>query len=415
MTDVRAQHAAPQRPLPPGWRWVRLGEVVREAQAGFAAGERDPNGVIQLRMNNVTNRGDFDWSAFLRVPADSATIAAYRLQRGDVLFNNTNSTDLVGKSALFESYGEPVVFSNHFTRLRTFTEKIEPSFLALWLRERWQQRVFANICNRWIGQSAVQRDKLLGLLIPLPPLPEQQRIVAILSEQMAAVEKARTATESQLEAAKALPAAYLRAVFNSPEAQEWPRKRLGDVCEEHTGTRDPRLEEKQQFVYVDITSVDNVKKRIVNPKTLPCTTAPSRARQVIRNNDVILSTTRPNLNAVAIVPQDLDNEICSTGFCVLRSRENLNPSYLFAFVQSHEFVQRLSDMVKGALYPAVTDNQVREQLLPLPPLAEQRRIVAVLSKQMAAVEKARQALEAQQDAINKLPSALLRRAFNGEI
>ena len=214
MTDVRAQHAAPQQSLPPGWRWVRLGEVVREAQVGFAAGERDPNGVVQLRMNNVTNRGDFDWSAFLRVPADSATIAAYRLQRGDVLFNNTNSTDLVGKSALFESYGEPVVYSNHFTRLRTFPEKIEPRFLALWLRERWQQRIFANICNRWIGQSAVQRDKLLGLEIPLPPLPEQQRIVAILSEQMAAVERVRQALEGQLEAINKLPAALLRRAFN---------------------------------------------------------------------------------------------------------------------------------------------------------------------------------------------------------
>ncbi|MDP2857790.1 MAG: restriction endonuclease subunit S [Bacillota bacterium] len=219
MADVTVAGPGPvgatgRSPLPPGWRWVRLGEVVREAQVGFACGERDPNGVIQLRMNNVTNRGGFDWSSFIRVPADSGTVAAYQLQPGDVLFNNTNSTELVGKTALFKSHTEPVVFSNHFTRLRTIHYKLSPQYLDLWLQSQWQQRVFENICNRWIGQSAVQRVKLLGLEIPLPPLPEQHRIAAILSGQMAAVEQARKALGEELEAIDKLPAALLRRAFS---------------------------------------------------------------------------------------------------------------------------------------------------------------------------------------------------------
>ena len=125
-------------PLPNGWRWARLGEVISEAKGGFACGERDPHGVVQLRMNNVTNRGGFDWFSFIRVPASPDTIAAYRLQPGDVLFNNTNSTELVGKTALFESHVEPVVFSNHFTRLRATTDRLSPHFLALWLQAQWQ-------------------------------------------------------------------------------------------------------------------------------------------------------------------------------------------------------------------------------------------------------------------------------------
>jgi type I restriction enzyme S subunit len=90
--------------------------------------------------------------------------------------------------------------------------------------------VFANICNRWIGQSAVQRNKLLSLEIPLPSLLEQKRIAAILNEQIAAVDRARAAAEAQLDAAKALPAAYLRAVFNNPEAQLWPIKKFEEVA-----------------------------------------------------------------------------------------------------------------------------------------------------------------------------------------
>ena len=216
--------------LPAGWRWVRLGDVIREAQAGFACGLRDAEGIVQLRMNNHDTRGNFVWDDVLRVPREGNNIEPFLLVPGDVLFNNTNSTELVGKSALFNGYVEPIVYSNHFTRLRTSPDDLLPDFLASWLNHQWQQGVFAAICNRWIGQSAVKADKLLSLPIPLPPLAEQQRIAAILREQMAAVEKASAAAQARLEAVKALPAAYLREVFESKESRGWPKTTLGKVA-----------------------------------------------------------------------------------------------------------------------------------------------------------------------------------------
>ena len=222
-----------QRPLPPAWRWVRLGEVIAEAQPGFACGARDLKGVVQLRMNNVDTRGNMVWKEFIRVPAEESVVNEYQLRTGDVLFNNTNSVELVGKSALFLGFREPVVYSNHFTRLRALAEQLDPQYFAAWLLHQWQLKVFENICNRWIGQSAVKNDKLLALGIPLPPLEEQKRVAAILNEQIAAVERARAA-------AKALPAAYLRAVFSSPEAQQWPGRSLRDVTTRITdGTHQP--------------------------------------------------------------------------------------------------------------------------------------------------------------------------------
>ena len=205
--------ASPRR-LPKGWRWVKLGDVIAEAQPGFASGERDPEGVVQLRMNNVDTRGNLIWDEFIRVPAEPATIAKYQLVKDDVVFNNTNSTELVGKSAFFSGFSEPVVYSNHFTRLRVASDKLDPRYLAAWLLLQWQSRVFENLCNRWIGQSAVKSDKLLALEIPLPPLPEQQRIAAVLNEQMATVEKARAAALAQLAAIEQLPGALLRRAFS---------------------------------------------------------------------------------------------------------------------------------------------------------------------------------------------------------
>lgn len=206
-----AAHAPAQ--LPDGWRLVRLRDLVFEAQPGFACGERDPQGVIQLRMNNVDTCGRFVWEEVLRVPASPDVVERFRLQAGDVVFNNTNSAELVGKSALFGGYPEPVVYSNHFTRLRVNTDALVPGFLAAWLNLQWQRGIFAGICNRWIGQSAVKADKLLALRIPLPPLAEQRRIVAVLSEKLAAVERARAAAEAELRAIEALRPAYLCRAF----------------------------------------------------------------------------------------------------------------------------------------------------------------------------------------------------------
>jgi type I restriction enzyme S subunit len=206
--------STPSRRLPDDWRCVKLGDVIREAQAGFACGQRDPEGIVQLRMNNLDTRGNFVWDDVLRVPREGNNIEQFLLMPDDVLFNNTNSTELIGKSALFYGYIEPIVYSNHFTRLRTVADALLPDFLTSWLNHQWQQGVFAAICNRWIGQSAVKADRLLGLDFPLPPLAEQQRIAAILRGQMAAVEKARAAAQAELDAINALPAALLRRAFN---------------------------------------------------------------------------------------------------------------------------------------------------------------------------------------------------------
>ena len=107
--------------LPRGWRWLKLADVIAEAQPGFACGERDGAGIVQLRMNNVTTRGEIYLHRVLRVPAALTDLSRFSLQPGDILFNNTNSVELVGKTALFRGHPEPVVYSNHFTRLRNKT------------------------------------------------------------------------------------------------------------------------------------------------------------------------------------------------------------------------------------------------------------------------------------------------------
>lgn len=180
--------------------------------------------------------------------------------------------------------------------------------------------------------------------------------------------------------------------------------KLGDVVEKATGARNPTKTPDSSFIYVDVAAVDNTEKSIVGARSISGSEAPSRARKVIRAGDILVSTVRPNLNAVALVPATLNDQVASTGFCVLRATAKVLPEYLFFFVRSRAFVDGLSSLVAGAMYPAVSDSQVLDQLLPLPPLPEQHRIVDLLSRADGIVRLRR---EAEKKAAELIPALFL--------
>ena len=186
---------------------------------------------------------------------------------------------------------------------------------------------------------------------------------------------------------------------------------LNDLCERNIIFINPKAQPDKEFWYIDISAVDNITKQITFPQRINGKSASVRARQVVCQNDVIVSTTRPNLNAVAIVPSELHDEICSTGFCVLRCGPELDPDYLFFFVQSKLFVDSLVDLVQGALYPAVTGKQIFIQSIPWVLRNEQRLIAANIKAQLAEVETARKALDIQERDVKKLETQLLESIF----
>ena len=179
---------------------------------------------------------------------------------------------------------------------------------------------------------------------------------------------------------------------------------LRDVVEPKTGTRNPAIAPEDPFTYVDVSAIDNEEKVIVGARVLLGGQAPSRARKLIRKDDVLVSTVRPNLNAVAVVPAHLDGQVASTGFCVLRAKECVIPEFLYFYVRSKAFVDGLCQLVAGAMYPAVTDSQVLDLPLPLPSLPEQHRIVDLLARAEGIVRLRR---EAQQKAAELIPAIFI--------
>lgn len=215
--------------LPTGWQIVPLEFLVQEAQSGFASGKRDANGTVQVRMNNVTTEGSWDWSKVLRVPASEKQCSKYRLEAGDVLVNTTNSPNLVGKAVYFSGSHETLVFSNHFVRLRLKHDRIDPNYLRRWLNLLWNRRVFEGLCTQWVNQASVRKEDLLAVHVPLPSLEEQRRIAAILDKADAVRRKRQQAIALTEEL---LRSAFLE-MFGDPgkNAHQWTIGCIADIAE----------------------------------------------------------------------------------------------------------------------------------------------------------------------------------------
>jgi type I restriction enzyme, S subunit len=159
----------------------------------------------------------------------------------------------------------------------------------------------------------------------------------------------------------------------------WPTKTLGDVLQ-RTETVNPLESPQSEFEYIDVSSVSNKTFAIQETQRLKGKDAPSRARRLVKANDVLFATVRPTLQRIALVPEDLDRQVCSTGYFVLRPKPQVDNRFLFYFLFTDNFAGRMEKLQKGASYPAVTDTDVRNSVIPLPPVAEQQRIVGILDE-----------------------------------
>jgi len=160
---------------------------------------------------------------------------------------------------------------------------------------------------------------------------------------------------------------------------KWKVVKLDDICVNNIQT----ISSKDDFdiVYVDISSIDNKEKKIVSYQILNSKEAPSRAKQILNKNDILVSTVRPNLNAVAINQIESEKVVVgSTGYCVLRysSEVDVDVDYIFNFCKSKTFINGLVKVAKGASYPAVSNSEVKNSKIPLPPLETQQQIAKTL-------------------------------------
>jgi type I restriction enzyme M protein len=175
---------------------------------------------------------------------------------------------------------------------------------------------------------------------------------------------------------------------------EYPHVTLKDVCEINPETANPsELYPGSFFCYIDISSVENESGKLVSANRVKADDAPSRARRVVKQDDVLISTVRPNLKAFTILTEVPDRAIASTGFAVLRAKaERLLPGFLINVLRHEKSVDQMVAMMGKGAYPSINQADVESIQIPLPPLAIQKEIAAEIEGCQKVIDGARTVL-----------------------
>ena len=249
---------------------------------------------------------------------------------------------------------------------------------------------------------------------------EQQRIADILW----LVHEAIGLSEALVDEGQALKRVAMQTLFTHGlrgEAQKeteigqvpesWELSTLETLCES-TESVDLQSEGDRVIEYVDVSSISRNYLCIETTSRYVLNEAPGRARKRISTGDVIFATVRPTLLRVAVVPEELNNQVCSTAFCVLRRDGKTSAqNFIYYAAQREQFVQQLAEIETGASYPAVTDRMVKEQLVPVPSLEEQFEIVAILE----AIDRKIDLHGRKHAVLEELFKALLHQLMTGEV
>jgi type I restriction enzyme S subunit len=195
----------------------------------------------------------------------------------------------------------------------------------------------------------------------------------------------------------------------------WTWVKLEEIVEEVEKVNYQKENPEKEFKYLDISSINNELQKIVDFKEYIGKESPSRARQLIKKNDVLFSTVRTYLKNIAIVPERFDGELASTGFSVIRPREPINYKYLFYYTLTSSFVNPLSNLQRGTSYPAVRQSDVMEQKIPLAPHEEQKRIVKHIEELLSRNESGLKTLKKTQKQLVNYQQSLLKQAFKGRL
>ena len=412
--------------IPENWCWCRLGDVFKTT-SGTTPQSKNPdyykngtipwvrttdlnNGILESTEIKITEKALADCNLKL-IPKNAVCVALY------------GGAGTIGKNAILNF--ETTI--NQSVCAIFPTESCEMKYLLYylqWQRPNWMDYASGSRKDPNINQIIVNKCPF-----PLPPLTEQKRIVSAIEQFMPLIEEygkreealrqlnasigeqtkkallqeavqgrlvpqnpaEGTATQllKQIQAEKAqlIKAGKLKKEkplppitpdeipFDIPE--NWCWCRLGEIVY-NNGQKKP----DKEFSYIDIGSIDNVHQRLNENETIiQPNNAPSRARRIVKQGDIIYSTVRPYLHNMCIIDKTFKKEpIASTGFAVMSCFPQVLNKFLFYYLLSPIFDNYANDTdnSKGVAYPAINDDKLYKGIIPLPPLTEQKRIVRAL-------------------------------------
>lgn len=400
-------------PLPEGWRWVGLGEVC-EVVLGSTPRTEDPSNW----------NGDILWAT----PADMGKLVSFTIEDTEKRISEKGfkscSTKLLPAGSVLLTTRAPIghlaINLKPICTNQGFKSFIPSSQIHNWFLFFALKYFIPDLQLMGRGQTftEISKEQVENFIIPLPPLAVQKRITSKLQELMQEIEHARTACEKQLEAAKALPSAYLRKIFEPTEAKKWGRKRLDEVCEFNPRRRNFHRPTDALTSFIPMDVIDEKTGTVLKQEVVPYSKV-VKGYTYFEEGDVLFAKITPCMqNGKHVIAKNLIDGIGfgTTEFHVLRPKSEVLAEWIHFFIRRPSFLQEATTYFTGAVgQQRVPEEFLANYTIPLASVEEQRRITAELKEKVTQAEKLRVSIEKQLETINALPQVILRKAFKGEL
>ena len=471
----RPEGAKEDGELPKGWRWVTLGDVAESMKNGIykPASSYADDGLACQRMYNIGD-GKIVWRDVKRMHLSEAEIREYELLPGDLLVNRVNSRELVGKSVAIPTGLERCVFESKNIRVRIRRDLVSPEFVSYRLLSAGS-RYFTQNAQQVVGMASISQPQVARFPLPLPPLPEQRRIVAEIEKQFtrletgvaalrrvqanlkryrAAVLKAacegrlvpteaelqKSAGRGQKSKARHETGAELLARILTERRKNWQgRSQYKEPAAPVTAHLPPRpagwvvasleqltsatrpicygilMPKENVTTGVLFVKVKDMKGDTIDLEGLHRTTpeiAAKYARAALKTRDLLLSI-RGTYGRVAEVPKELDGGNITQDTARLDVTGSVNHRYIATCLRNPDCQNHFKRVARGVAVKGVNIGDVRPTPVPLPPLAEQTRIVAEVERRLSVVQELETVVSANLQRATRLRQSILQKAFTG--
>ena len=373
-------------------KYAPIGDILTSSQYGISIKMNEENiGTKIYRMNEISNMlCDRNISKYAEL--SDSQIASYKLKDRDVLFNRTNSQAFVGRTGIFKKFSdEDIVFASYLVRINPDPEIVTPEYLTAFLNTKYGRIDIKRRARHSVNQSNVNPEEVKRIEIPLLCNQLQREITLSfdkafhliqLSEKM--YHQTQTVLLTELNLADWQPKHQLTFVKNFSDTEraeridaEYFQPKYDDivnVIKNYSGGSDTlgnqvslkdsnfKPDAETKYKYIELANIGN-SGEITDCMVEQGEDLPTRARRKVVTGDVIVSSIEGSLESIALITEDYDNALCSTGFHVIRS-DVLNSKVLLVLLKSIVGQLQLKKGCSGTILTAINKEEFSKIALP---------------------------------------------------
>ena len=409
--------------VPESWVWCRLEDIVCELKYGTSEKSSSVGKIAVLRMGNITNVGTIDYSNLV-YSSNDADIEQYSLEKDDLLFNRTNSSEWVGKTAIYKEE-QPAIYAGYLIRIRPLL--ISPDYLNTVMNSGYYRDWCYDVKTDAVNQSNINAQKLSQLMIPIPPLKEQGRIVAEMDKWISLIDIIKNGKGDLLIVTKQAKSKILDLAIHGKLIPQDPNdepaiellKRINPSFTPCDNGHSEKL--PQGWSITELTNLADIKNgyafkssnyissngvrliRIANvqdgyiedkmPQFYPFDKMKALKDFMLTEGDILMSLTG-NVGRVGILTNELLPAALNQRVACIKEHPNIiAKKFLFYTFQTSNFSKDCVKSGKGVAQLNISTEWLKHYFILIPPLTEQQRIVQKIEELFSVLDNIQNALE----------------------